>query len=593
MKKKQTFALISILMLLTVALTVGCVQKSTVMISMQDEVKLATDIFVKSGNIPPHGSILIRTPYNKNLLSLIGNIWAQQGWPVIIQDMRGRYASEGEDTVFRNAHTDGPDTLEWIGEQSWSNGKVASFGGSALGICQYFMAGANPPELACQFIQVASPNLHKHAIYQGGQFRYQLIYKWLEKQGSLHVLSELYERENYSLEFWTNVSLEDNWQDINVPAIHIGGWYDCFAQGTIDGFSGYQYQGGAGAMGKSKLIMGPWTHGGAKSTQQGQLIYPENCKDTFSENLFWEMVNEYTMDQPGNYEDWPAVYYYLMGDVDDENAPGNEWRSADQWPLSYSATEWYFHENGVLSTDFPSNYDSLTYMYDPSDPVPTIGGQNLNILPGPYDQKSIENRSDVLNFTSEELNEPYEATGPIKARIYVSSDCPDTDFTVKLTDVYPDGRSMLITDGILRIRNRNGFDHWEFMESGEIYEVEVDLWSSSYIWNSGHKIRVAVSSSNYPRFLNNPNTDDPIDKNTTYNVAQNTLYLDSDHPSCIILPEINQQITNNELDINQLKNNYHSIRNIIKNKISKFLQKTSLLDKRVIDLFVPVDSSIQ
>jgi len=580
-------------MLLMLVLTTGCIKKSTFMIPMRDGISLATDVFIPKGNNPPHGSILIRTPYNKNLLSLIGNNWAQQGWPVIIQDMRGRFASEGNDTVFNNAHTDGPDTLKWIVNQSWSNGKVATFGGSALGICQYYMAGADPPELACQFIQVATPNLHKHAVYQGGQFRYNMIYNWLKNQGSLHVLPELYENENYTLDVWTNVSLEDNWQDIHVPAIHIGGWYDCFAQGTVDGFMGYQYQGGTGAQGKSKLIMGPWTHGGAKSTQQGQLVYPENCKDTFSAGLFWDMVNEYTMGNPGNYDEWPAVYYYVMGDTNDSTAPGNEWRSADEWPPSYTSTVWYFHENESLSTTFPSDYESLNYTYNPNDPVPTVGGQNLNLPAGPYDQTSIEDRDDILIFTSQVLTEPYEATGPIKAKLYVSSDCPDTDFTVKLTDVYPDGRSMLITDGILRMRNRNGVDHWEFMESGEIYKIEIDMWSASYIWNTGHRIRVAVSSSNYPRFLNNPNTDDPMAQNTTYNIAQNTLYLDTDHPSCIIIPEIDQEALSTNPNNIQYEDNSGSLRNILKEKLVRFLQNSNkIFSKKIVDLFVPFDSTL-
>jgi putative CocE/NonD family hydrolase len=225
-----------------------------------------------------------------------------------------------------------------------------------------------------------------------------------------------------------------------------------------------------------------------------------------------------------------------MGDVDDSSAPGNEWRSATQWPIPYEALHYYFHENGVLSLSPPTDYAPITYRYNPNNPVPTIGGQNLNIARGPYDQRLVENRDDVLVFTSDVLSESFEATGPIKARLYVSSDCPDTDFTVKLTDVYPDGRSMLITDGILRMRNRNGCDHWEFIEPGEIYEIEIDLWSTSYIWNRGHRIRVAVSSSNYPRFLNNPNTVDPIAKNMTYSIAHNTLYFDTAHSSCIILP---------------------------------------------------------
>ncbi len=584
----KKFVIIMIVMLFFIVVLSGCVHQSTHKIPMRDGINLATDIYLPSKNTQSHGAILIRTPYNKNLLFLIGRAWARNNWPVIIQDMRGRYASEGEDTVFQNAHTDGPDTLEWIANQSWSNGKIATFGGSALGICQYFMAGASPPELACQYIQVASPNLHKHAIYQGGQFRYQLIYKWLEKQDSLHVLPELFDNENYTLDVWTNVSLEDNWQDINIPAIHIGGWYDCFCQGTIDGFMGYQYQGGAGAQGKSKLIMGPWTHGGAKSVQQGQLIYPDNCKDKFSDALFWDMVNEYTMDQPGDFDEWPSVYYYVMGDVTDNDAPGNEWRSADDWPPVHVDTNWYLHENNVLSTTFPSNYESLNYTYNPCNPVPTIGGQNLNTPPGPYDQTSIENRNDVLVFTSDTLTEPYEATGPIKARLYVSSDCPDTDFTVKLTDVYPDGRSMLITDGILRMRNRNGPDHWEFMEPEEIYEVEIDLWSTSYIWNTGHKIRVAISSSNYPRFLANPNTADPIAKNSTFNIAQNILYIDSDHPSCIILPKIDQQKINTKPRIIHDNINSDFIKEILANYITKFLQKSNI----IFDPFVPFDIEV-
>ncbi len=589
--KNKKIVIITIIMLLLITLFSGCVQKSTYMLPMRDGIKLATDVYLPSNNPEAHGAILLRTPYNKNLLSLIGNNWAQTGWPTIIQDMRGRFASEGEDVVYQNDHTDGPDTLEWIANQTWSNGKVATFGGSALGICQYYMAGANPPELACQFIQVATPNLHKHAIYQGGQFRYNMIYNWLKNQGSLHVLPELYENENYSLDVWTNVSLEDNWQDINVPAVHMGGWYDCFCQGTVDGFMGYQYQGGPGAQGKSKLIMGPWTHGGAGKVTQGELTYPENSVNNFSSGLFWEMVNEYTMNQQGSYDEWPSIYYYVMGDVNDTNAPGNEWRSGEDWPPAHIDTNWYLHENGVLSTTYPSDYESLNYTYDPLSPVPTVGGQNLNLPPGPYDQTSVENRDDVLVFSSDILTEPYEATGQILAKLYVSSDCPDTDFTVKLTDVYPDGRSMLITDGILRMRNRNGPDHWDFMEPGEIYEIDVDLWSTSYIWNTGHKIRIAISSSNYPRFLNNPNTDDPMAQNTTYNVAENIVYLDSIHPSCIILPEIGEQPLNSKTNIIDYDNKHVTYRNILNSKLGRFIENIirSYTDM-VLDPFVAFDS---
>jgi len=516
----------------------------TYMVEMRDGIHLATDVYLSENEIDPHGCVLVRTPYNKRDSNL--GDFADAGWPSIVQDMRGRYASEGVDTIFRNAHTDGPDTLEWIKSQPWCNGKIATFGGSALGINQYYMAGANPSGLKCQYIQVATPNLHHHGMYQGGEFRYSMITLWLEGQQSQFVIPEIVEHENYTMDYWTNTSLEDNWQDIHVPAVHIGGWYDIFTQGTIDGFMGYHYLGGEGAKGNSKLIMGPWVHGASRIA--GELLYPENSMANFPWELFVSMIYEFCEDESYetdyDYGSWPAVSYYVMGDVDDIDAPGNEWRFSNHWPLDVEYQEWYVHQNGLLTQQVNDNSDSLSFMYNPLDPVATVGGQNLCIPAGPYDQTGVEQRDDVLVFTSEVLSKPYEATGPIKARLYVSSDCPDTDFTVKLTDVYPDGRSMLITDGILRMRNRMGLDHWEFMEPGEIYEVEVDLWSSSYIWNTGHQIRISISSSNYPRFLANPNTKDPILGNSSYLVAENTVFIGGEYPSCIILPHIEKHASN-------------------------------------------------
>ena len=519
--------------------------KKTYMVPMRDGIKLATDVYLPILQVKPHGSILLRTPYDKSEIAIVGYIFAFLGWPTVIQDIRGRYASEGNDTVYRNDHTDGPDTLQWIGTQGWSNGKVATVGPSALGIVQYLMAGENPPELACQGIMVASPNLYKTAIYQGGQFRKELVERWLEGQDAEYMLQEIWDNENYTLDFWTNVSLDDNWPDVNVPAIHFGGWYDPFQQGITDGYNGYQHLAGPGARGKSMLIIGPWYHDGYITTKQGQLVYPENSLCWFAVEIYLQMIKKYTMNENNHFDDYSTVYYYTMGDANTIDAPGNEWRTANDWPIPATNTSWYLHDNGLLDTNYPNDYEPITYQYNPTNPVPTLGGQVLEIPPGPYDQTPLENRDDVLVFTSPVLTEPYEATGPIKAKIYVSSDRIDTDFTVKLTDVYPDGRSMIITDGILRMRNRNGQDHWEFMQPGEIYEINIDMWSTSYIWNTGHKIRVAVSSSNYPKFLNNPNTNDPIHKNTTYNIAHNTLYIDSQHPSCIILPEIEQSPSSN------------------------------------------------
>jgi predicted acyl esterase len=511
--------------------------RTTYMVSMRDGVKLATDVYRPIFRSSPHGTILIRTPYNKDTIAIVGILGLLRGWPVVIQDMRGRYASEGIDTGFKNDSADGSDTLVWIVNQSWSNGKIATYGLSALGIVQYCLAGAHPSNLTCQYVQVATPNLYKHAAFQGGEFRKNLVEDWLNDQESNYLIEEIKDNENFTLGYWGNVTLDDNWEDVNVPAIHIGGWYDIFSQGTIEAFIGYQHYAGPGALGKSKLIMGPWTHTGFFLRKQGELTYPLNSLDRFSLRMFRDMIRLYTMNGTDEFSSWPTVSYYVMGDVDDTAAPGNEWRYADDWPIPSNEVKWYFHNDRLLTIEPPGPDDPLTYMYNPTDPVPTIGGKNLFSPAGPYDQSPVENRSDVLVFTSPILEESFEATGPVKAKLFVSSDCPDTDFTVKLTDVYPDGRSMIITDGILRMRNRNGQDHWEFMQPGSIYEVEVDLWSTSYIWNTGHRIRVEVSSSNYPRFLNNPNTADGIGKNTTCNIAHNVLYVDTTHSSYVILPE--------------------------------------------------------
>jgi len=515
--------------------------KETYMVEMRDGVCLATDVYKPIILAKPHGCIFLRTPYDKDDLNDLGIALAIIGWPCVIQDMRGMHASEGVYQGYRKCCTDGPDSLEWIGAREWSNGRVATVGPSAFGITQYFTAGANPPELSCQAPMVATPVLQKHAAFQGGEFRKSLVEKWLDSVGATYLLEEIYSNENSSDPTWINVTLEDKWQNVNVPAIHMGGWYDIFLNGTIQGYLGYQKQGGPGAKGNSKLVIGPWWHDGYIEYEQGELRYPENSMQLVElVDMFLEMVNKYTMNKDNDFDNRPNVWYYVMGDVDDIDSPGNEWRYADDWPIDADYVSWYLHENGIMDKSLPESYYPLNFEYDPSNPVPTIGGQNMEIAYGPKDQRVVEDREDVLVFTSENLEQAYEATGPIKARLFVSSNCIDTDFTVKLTDVYPDGRSMLITDGILRMRNRNGLDHWDFINPGQIYEIKVDLLSTSYIWNIGHKIRVSISSSNYPRFLANPNTGDSIYDNISYNIAQNTIYIDSAHPSSIIFPEINQ-----------------------------------------------------
>jgi putative CocE/NonD family hydrolase len=278
--------------------------------------------------------------------------------------------------------------------------------------------------------------------------------------------------------------------------------------------------------------MGPFAHGALEG-----LKYPANARQLpkSADALAWfdhvlkGQDNEAAKEKP--------VHYYVMGDPTDPSAPGNCWRSADNWPPPAQVTPFYFHPaNNLVADKAPSGDASKSYKYDPKNPVPTVGGQNLFTAKGPMDQRKVEGRGDVLVFTTDVLTLPVEVTGRIKALLYVSSDCPDTDFTVKLSDVYPDGRSMLVTDGIRRARFRRSFEHEDFLEPGKVYELEVDLWSTSLVFNKGHRIRVAVSSSNAPRFDPNPNTGHAFRADKETHVATNTVHLSARCPSHILLP---------------------------------------------------------
>jgi putative CocE/NonD family hydrolase len=280
------------------------------------------------------------------------------------------------------------------------------------------------------------------------------------------------------------------------------------------------------------LIVGPFAHG-----TFAELKYPANAGQlpASGRELDWF---DYTLKGADNAAARDkAVHYYVMGDPTEKGAPGNFWREADNWPPPATVTPYYFHPDGTLvAGKQPSGDQSRSYKYDPKNPVPTVGGQELLLPKGPMDQRKVESRSDVLVFSTDVLAEPVEVTGRILAQLFVSSDCSDTDFTVKLTDVYPDGRSMLVTDGILRSRYRTSFEQEEFLEPGKVVELIVDLWSTSLVFNKGHRIRVAVSSSNAPRFEPNPNTGKVFRADKDTRVATNTVYLGGEHSSRIMLP---------------------------------------------------------
>jgi len=517
--------------------------RTTTRVLMRDGLtQLSTDVYLpaRNGSFPV---MLYRTPYDKTSDNGGGG-FIQQDYAKVVQDTRGRYASEGEDRIFYDdawgANQDGYDTVDWIVAQPWSDGRVASFGGSARGITQYMLSGTDHPNYVCGVPEVGSPNLYAHAFFQGGGFRKAMVENWLGGQGSLEYLPEIEAHPNYG-PHWETVDLTTRASLVDARLMNIGGWYDIFSQGTIDGFTLLQYAGGPGALGNQKLILGPWTHGGSGGTQQGELIYPANSTGYTSYLSSWDWFQYWIDGVDNGIMDLPAVLYYTMGDVDDPSSPGNEWNWSDVWPPRASPVPFYLGPDGSLGEAYPVTSESAeTYLYDPLDPVPTIGGANLTIPAGPRDQSSLEMRADVLVYTTELLQEPVEVSGRIVARLWASSDAPDTDWTVKLTDVYPDGRSMLVLDGVLRARHRDSMSSEVFMQPGETYLFEVDLWSTSIVFNAGHRIRVAVSSSNDPRFDPNPNTGHPFRADNQTRRASNTIHHDSLRPSHLLLPLVKQ-----------------------------------------------------
>lgn len=499
----------------------------TVMISMRDGVKLATDVSLPY-NSGKFSTILTRTPYGRKEQGKGLERFVLAGYASVVQDVRGRFDSEGKALAFLDDAQDGYETVEWIARQEWSDGKVCTTGGSAMGMTQNMLAPTQPPHLVCQFVLVAPASLYHHAAYVGGVLRKEQVENWLTQHHFPPENFELYQSHPYYDDFWEKTNPVAKASQVNVPITYVGGWFDTFLQGTIDMFMKVQHEGGSGARGKAKLIVGPWTHGGLGERKQGELLFPESAvRPPAGDPLRWF---DYWL-KGGSLDSNPElpVIYYVVGDVDNPRAPGNEWRRAKDWPPPSIPTPFYFRSDGSLSLVKPSQESPRSYTYDPESPVPTIGGRNLTIPKGPFDQREIENRPDVLVYSTEPLKESVEVTGRIFAHLYVSTTATDSDFVVRLSDVYPDGRSMLMADGILRGSLRNSFEKPEKMEAGKVYELTVDLWSISIIFHKGHRIRVAISPSNYPRWEKNPLP------------AVHTIYHDSAHPSSILLPVIEKK----------------------------------------------------
>jgi hypothetical protein len=550
--------------------------RDSVGVPMRDGIHLGTDIYYPVTSLPPWPTLLQRTPYDRGWDSLyIFLITDVFGYVLAVQNVRGYGDSEGEPMVFLSDGwgelQDGYDAIEWIADRLWSDGKIGMIGVSAHGMTQYYAAGAQPPHLVCCAPTVAAPSLYHQCAFNGGEFRKALVETWLQGVGTPWLIDTVCNHPNYD-SIWSVVNLREKYDVANYPMFHISGWFDLYTDGQLEAFSELQSR-----FHNQKLFMGPWGHYAFGAREQGDLVFPPNAElnelDMMNMLLEWY---DYWMKNGGGPVPPPKVKFYLMGDCDTQDTTyWNHWVTADTWPLpDVNHKSFYLRENGLLDT-FPPLTDEIdTFIYDPANPCTTYGGREYIGLDhgyGPIDQRPIENRSDVLIYSTPPLPSPLTVTGKLTMVLYAASDRYDTDWTVRVTDVYPDGRSILVTDHILMARHRHGFDREDSLIPDVPDTFIIDLWSTAYVFNAGHRLRVILSSSNYPRFEKNPNTGNPFKRDdSVFVVATQKIYRTTTMPSHIIIPVLPSPVYVKE----------KNLRNCIKTKI-EICSPSILISSRV------------
>ncbi|HEY3457373.1 MAG TPA: CocE/NonD family hydrolase [Bryobacteraceae bacterium] len=542
--------------------------------AMRDGTILRADIYrpAAEGRYPV---LLQRTPYNKSGGADAGYRMAAAGYVAIIQDVRGRYTSDGEWYPFRYESQDGYDTVEWAASLPYSNGKVGMFGGSYVGATQMLTAIAHPPHLAgiCPF--VTASNYHENWTYQGGAFEQWFNESWTSglardtadrrvEQGTnaMHGVLKLPLTE-YSLfnwpagpltmqelapyfldwlahsdydEYWKRLAIDEHYADISVPALTIAAWYDIFQGGSLRNYEGLK------GKGKQRLLVVIGGHAGG-GRKIGDVDFGAQAAD-FNETGTTIEWYDYLFKNAQNRFAGKPVRIFVMG--------ANQWREEDDWPLKRAReTKYFLHSShganslrgdGVLSTESPTQETADNYSYDPANPVPTTGGPLCcdaeHLPPGPKDQRGVEARQDVLVYSTSPLSRDMEVTGPVSLELYAKSSAVDTDFTAKLVDVWPNGFAQNLTEGIIRARYRNSREKPVLMNPGEVYKFTIDVWATSNVFRQGHKLRLEVSSSNFPRFDRNLNTGRSAASTSAYMTAANTVLHDAEHPSALILPVV-------------------------------------------------------
>lgn len=468
---------------------------------------------------------------------------AAEGYVVAMVNFRGTHLSEGTWVGYRalawGTLQDGYDACEWLGTQSWSTGRVGTFGSSQGGYAQNFLAVTQPPHLTAQYMVDTGLSLFQEGYRIGGTSR-------PERFRSLEQVCRNPEDNQRLLEEWSrHPTYDDYWRDedcslhfdrMNVPCFTIGSWYDFMNQGSIASFHGRQHHGGPNSRGRQQLIIGPWLHGRLnKSNKVGDLVYPDHASWPEHEHMV-RWFDHWLKNVENGIEQDPPVRYYVMGAVGESGAPGNTWRTASDFPPDQPHVSMFLHSEGRLSSTAPeSDTDTTSFLSDPLHPMKIPGTS----FPGAKDARAFEAQPDVRTFTTDPLESAVEWTGRVRADLYLSSTARDTDLIVRVSDVYPDGRSILIVDYPHRVRYREGFDHEVLMTPGDVVRVTFDVGWMSQVFNKGHRIRVTVSSTGAPLYEPNPQTGEPFTGNQAARpiTATNTIHHGRKYPSGILVPQ--------------------------------------------------------
>ncbi len=542
---------------------------TTVQVPMRDGVKLVADVY-RDDAVAQAPVVLMRTPYDRTKQQKIGERWAQAGYVFVAQDCRGTRASEGVMAPYNNEGQDGYDTIEWITRQPWCSGRVGMMGSSYVGAVQWQAAVENPPGLAAIAPQATWSSFYRN-LHLGGAVRLALISGWIAgntakpadvtpadmNEALLKLpLSDVDEAIGWPMPwldaflthpepngFWTRLDLTGRLPELQLPALHVVGYYDFFSRESVDNFMIMQKQAhDSMTRQQQRLILGPWDHGSVGKTKVAEVEFgPDAAVDTFAMQLDW--FDRHLKQDPATLsKPFSPVRYFSMGD--------NVWRDAQTWPPEgFTATSFYLRSNGRANTrngdgrltrGAPSQDEPAdTFRADPANPAPSSPVTEARPLKaavwGPVDQGGTEDRDDVLVYSSETLTESLTFAGNAQAKLHVSTDTLDADWAVKLVDVHPDGFSQNIARGILRARYRESLLKPTSMKPGEVVEITVDLGPVAATIANGHRLRVDISGADFPLYDRNSNTGEgPFSGNAI--VANEKVFHHPGHTSRIILP---------------------------------------------------------